>query len=240
MNLSASNKTKEDHSDIIELEGCPHVRYYRELIDENDMIDESGQFLEWINQRRTVRDFSDKPVPKEVIENILLSASTAPSGAHKQPWTFCVVSNQEIKSKIRKAAEQEERESYSGRMGEEWLEALRPIGTDWHKPFLETAPYLIILFKKPYDLDSKDNKKNNYYVTESVGLAGGFLLVAIHKAGLVALTHTPSPMNFLTKILERPVNERPFLLIPVGYPTEKVYVPKLERKTLKDIAKFYD
>lgn len=240
MNLSASSKTKEDHNDIIELEGYTHVRYYKEVLEEKKMVSESGQFLDWIDQRRTVRDFSDKPVPKKVIDNILLAASTAPSGAHKQPWTFCVVSNKEMKSKIREAAEQEERESYSGRMSEEWLEVLRPIGTDWHKPFLETAPYLIILFKKPYDLDSEGNKKNNYYVTESVGLAGGFLLAAIHKAGLVALTHTPSPMNFLTKILERPVNERPFLLIPVGYPAEKVYVPKLERKALEDIAKFYD
>jgi nitroreductase len=240
MNLSASNKTKEDHADIIELEGCPHVRYYKETFDEAKMLQESGEYLEWIDQRRTVRDFSDKPVPKEVIDNILLAASTAPSGAHKQPWTFCVVSNPEIKTKIKEAAEQEELESYKGRMSDEWLEALKPIGTDWHKPFLEIAPYLIIIFKKSYDLDSEGNKKNNYYVNESVGLAGGFLLTAIHQAGLVALTHTPSPMNFLTKILERPVNERPYLLIPVGYPAKKVYVPKLERKPLKDIAKFYE
>jgi len=240
MNLSATNKTKEDHNDIIEIEGCPHVRYYKETYDEKDMIAHSADFLAWIDQRRTVRDFSDKPIPKEVVDNILLAASAAPSGAHKQPWTFCVISNSTIKSKIKEAAEQEELESYNGRMSDEWLEVLKPIGTDWHKPFLEIAPYLIIIFKKPYDLDNEGNKKNNYYVNESVGLAAGFLLTAIHKAGLVALTHTPSPMNFLSKILDRPANERPYLLIPIGYPADKVYVPKLERKPLKDIAIYYD
>ncbi len=240
MDLLASNKTREDHQDIIKIEGYPHVRYYRETYDDAEMIDQSHQYLDWIDQRRTVRDFSERAIPKEVIDNILLAASTAPSGAHKQPWTFCVVSNPKTKSKIRKAAEQEELESYDGRMSEEWLEALKPIGTDWHKPFLETAPYLIIIFKKSYDLDGEGNKKNNYYVNESVGLAAGFLLTAIHQAGLVALTHTPSPMNFLSKILNRPTNERPYLLIPIGYPADKVYVPKLERKPLEDIAEYYD
>lgn len=151
-----------------------------------------------------------------------------------------MVSNPDIKSKIREAAEKEEHESYQNRMNDEWLNALKPIGTDWHKPFLETAPYLIIIFKKPYDLDSDGNKKNNYYVNESVGLAAGFLLTAIHNAGLIALTHTPSPMNFLSKILNRPENERPFLLIPIGYPAEKTYVPKLERKQLEEVAKYYE
>ena len=240
MDLSVSNKTKEDHNDIIEIEDYPHVRYYKETYDESDMIDHSKEFSDWVDQRRTVRDFSDKPIPKEVINNLLIAASTAPSGAHKQPWTFCVVSNSEIKSKIREAAEKEELESYHSRMNEDWLEALKPIGTYWHKPFLEIAPYLIIIFKKSYDLDDQGNKKNNYYVNESVGLAAGFLLTAIHKAGLVALTHTPSPMNFLTKILERPVNEKPYLLIPVGYPAEKMYVPKLKRKSLEDVAVFYE
>lgn len=240
MTLSISNKTSEDHNDIIEVDGCPHVRYYKQTYEESEMTDNSSEFLDWLDQRRTVRDFSDKPIAKEVIDNILLAASTAPSGAHKQPWTFCVVSSPEIKSKIKEAAEQEELESYKGRMSDEWLEALKPIGTDWNKPFLEIAPYLIIIFKKSYDLDEQGNKKNNYYVNESVGLAAGFLLTAIHKAGLVALTHTPSPMNFLTKILNRPVNERPYLLIPVGYPADKMYVPKLKRKALEDIAVFYD
>ncbi|MDH5474694.1 MAG: nitroreductase family protein [Cyclobacteriaceae bacterium] len=230
----------EDHKDTIQLEGHTHVRYYKESYDEADMLERSANFYKWVNDRRTVRDFSDKPISKEIIDNIVLSASTAPSGAHKQPWTFCVVSNPELKSKIRQAAEKEEQESYKNRMSDEWLEVLKPIGTDWRKPFLETAPYLIIIFKKPYDLDENGNKKNNYYVNESVGLAAGFLLTAIHDAGLIALTHTPSPMNFLSKILNRPTNERPFLLIPVGYPSEKMYVPHLKRKSLTEIANYYE
>lgn len=229
----------EDHNDTIQLEGYTHVRYFKEIYEESVMIKRTKEYYKWLNDRRTSRDFSDKSIPKEVIDYIIRSASTAPSGAHKQPWTFCVVGNPEIKSKIREAAEKEEYESYQNRMSDEWLEALKPIGTDWHKPFLEIAPYLIIVFKKSYDLDKNENKKNNYYVNESVGLAAGFLLTAIHNAGLIALTHTPSPMNFLTKILNRPVNERPYLLVPVGYPAEKVYVPKLERKSLDDVAEYY-
>jgi nitroreductase len=193
-----------------------------------------------MNERRTVRDFSDREVPKEVIENILLAASTAPSGAHKQPWTFCVVSNPEIKSMIRIEAEKEELVSYSSRLSVEWINDVRPLQTDWQKPFLEIAPYLIIVFKKAYDITPDGKKKNNYYVNESVGIACGFLLAAIHKAGLVALTHTPSPMNFLSKILDRPENERPYLLIPVGYPTEETFVPKLQRKPLEDISDWYE
>ncbi|MDH5367728.1 MAG: nitroreductase family protein [Cyclobacteriaceae bacterium] len=229
----------EDHKDTIQVEEYTHVRYYKETYQEDEMLERSEKFYEWLNDRRSVRDFSDKPILKEIIDNIILSASTAPSGAHKQPWTFCLVSNPDIKSKIREAAEKEEYESYQNRMNDEWLKALKPIGTDWHKPFLETAPYLIIIFKKPYDFDSEGNKKNNYYVNESVGLAAGFLLTAIHNAGLIALTHTPSPMNFLAKILNRPENERPFLLIPIGYPAERTYVPKLERKQLEEVATYY-
>lgn len=192
-----------------------------------------------MDKRRTVRDFSAKPVPKEVIDNLLLTASTSPSGAHKQPWTFCVVSDPEIKKQIRVEAEKEEYDSYTSRMSEEWLADLRPLQTDWKKEFLEIAPYLIIVFKKAYNLEPDGIKHTNYYVNESVGLACGFLLSAIHHVGLVALTHTPSPMNFLTKVLNRPSNERPFLLIPVGYPADEVYVPKLDRKQLEDIAVFY-
>lgn len=192
-----------------------------------------------MDKRRTVRDFSAKPVPKEVIDNLLLTASTSPSGAHKQPWTFCVVSDPEIKKQIRVEAEKEEYYSYTSRMSEEWLADLRPLQTDWKKEFLEIAPYLIIVFKKAYNLEPDGIKHTNYYVNESVGLACGFLLSAIHHVGLVALTHTPSPMNFLTKVLNRPSNERPFLLIPVGYPADEVYVPKLDRKQLEDIAVFY-
>ncbi|MCB0503998.1 MAG: nitroreductase family protein [Cyclobacteriaceae bacterium] len=222
-----------------EINGFPFVEYVRDTYEPHEMVERSDTYFHWLNSRRTARDFSDKPVPKEVIENILKSASTAPSGAHKQPWTFCVVSNPEIKKQIRIAAEEEEKESYSKRMSEEWLHDLEHLGTDWHKPFLEIAPYLIVVFKKAYNINGED-KTNNYYVNESVGLASGFLLTAIHNAGLVALTHTPSPMGFLSKILNRPENERPFLLIPVGYPAEITFVPKLERKPLNEISEFYE
>lgn len=192
-----------------------------------------------MDQRRTVREFSDKPVPRKVIENIIKTAGTAPSGAHKQPWTFCVVSNPEMKKKIREAAEQEEKISYQNRMNEEWLKDLAPLGTDWQKPFLEIAPYLIIVFKKTYD-QVDGERKQHYYVNESVGLASGFLLNAIHQAGLVSLTHTPSPMNFLCEILNRPKNEKPFLLIPVGYPADEVFVPDIKRKELGEISVFFE
>lgn len=192
-------------------------------------------FYRWLDKRRTVRDFSDRPVPAKVIEHILLSASTAPSGAHKQPWTFCVVTDPALKKQIRAEAEKEEKQSYEERMSEEWLEDLVAIGTDWHKPFLEIAPALIVVFKRSYEIMPGGKKRQNYYVSESVGIACGFLLAAIHDAGLVALTHTPSPMNFLAKILGRPQNEKPFLLIPIGYPAPVVKVPDLKRKTLDKI-----
>lgn len=222
------------------INGFPFVHYTKQTFEQEEMIERSKQFLDWYDSRRTVRDFSNKPVPKEVIENIILSASTAPSGAHKQPWSFCAIgNNSELRNKIRAAAEQEEYDSYNGRMPEEWLKDLLPLQTDWHKEFLEIAPWLIVVFKHSYGLDEKGQKTTNYYVQESVGLACGFLLSAIHNAGLVALTHTPSPMNFLAKILNRPENEKPFLLIPVGYPADECYVPKLERKNLEQIATFY-
>ncbi len=221
------------------IDGYPFTRYERETFTADEMLLRTKEYYAWMDTRRTVRDFSDKAVPKDVIENLLMTASTAPSGAHKQPWTFCAVSDPAIKKQIRVAAEKEEYESYTSRMSEEWLADLRPLQTDWKKEFLEIAPYLIIVFKKAYDLDGDGVKHTNYYVSESVGLACGFLLSAIHQAGLVALTHTPSPMNFLSTVLDRPSNERPFLLIPVGYPADEVYVPQLERKSLKDIAVFY-
>ncbi len=217
----------------------PFIPYTRPTVSPEEMIVQSQTYYEWMDKRRTVRHFSDQKVPKEVIENIILTASTAPSGAHKQPWTFCVIGNPELKSQIRKAAEKEEYTNYHGRMSDEWLEDLRPFATDWNKPFLETAPWLIVLFRKIYDIDKEGGKKNNYYVQESVGIAAGFLLAAIHNAGLIALTHTPSPLNFLHKILERPNNEKPFLLIPVGYPTQDAQVPDLKRKSLDEIAVFY-
>jgi len=221
------------------IDGYPFIAYTREFYPAEEMIRRSTDFYQWLDKRRTVRDFSDKPIPLEVIENIIRSASTAPSGAHKQPWSFCVISDPELKKEIRKAAEKEERESYESRMSEEWLDDIKALQTDWQKPFIEVAPYLIVVFKKAYDLNTSGSKRNNYYVTESVGLACGFLLAAIHHAGLVALTHTPSPMNFLTTILKRPENERPFLLIPVGYPHPETYVPKLERKSLAEVMTLY-
>lgn len=218
----------------------PFVQHSKEGFDEETMLEQSNMFYHLMNERRSCRDFSDKPIPKEVIESIILTASTAPSGAHKQPWTFCVVSNPAIKAQIRAEAEKEEYESYNSRMPEEWKKDLLPMQTDWKKPFLEIAPYLIIVFKKSYDLDNEGNKTNVYYANESCGLACGFLLAAIHNAGLVALTHTPSPMNFLSKVLDRPANEKPFLLIPVGYAAEECWVPDIERRGLETVAKFFE
>ncbi|MGK2863539.1 MAG: nitroreductase family protein [Chitinophagaceae bacterium] len=221
------------------IDGYPFVSYTRETYELPEIIKKSSQFYEWMDKRRTVRDFADKQVTKDVIENIILAASTAPSGAHKQPWTFCLVSDPHIKKQIKAEAEKEEFESYSGRMPEEWLKDLRPLQTDWHKEFLVKAPWLIIIFKRSYELERTGNKHQNYYVTESCGIACGFLLAAIHHAGLVALTHTPSPMNFLTRVLNRPENEKPFLVIPIGYPAAECWVPDLKRKKLEEIASWY-
>jgi len=191
-----------------------------------------------MNQRRSIRDFAPTPIPDSIIEHILMTASTAPSGANKQPWIFCAVSNPTIKSQIREAAEKEEHENYNSRMNEEWLKDLAVLGTDENKQFLETAPWLIAVFKKPYD-QIDEHKRKNYYVTESVGIACGFLLTAIYQSGLVALTHTPSPMNFLKKILKRPENETPFLLIPVGFPAAEVLVPNVKRKGPEEVIEWY-
>ena len=189
------------------------------------MLKKSQAFYDDIKRRRTVRDFSDKPVPREVIENCIKAAGTSPSGANLQPWHFVVVSNPEIKKKIRIGAEEEEKEFYTNRAPKEWLEVLEPLGTDEHKPFLETAPYLIAIFYKSYDLLPDGRQVKQYYAIESTGIATGILITAIHKAGLVSLTHTPSPMNFLNEILNRPKNERPFLLLVVGYPATDAKVP---------------
>lgn len=227
------------------IDGYPFVSYSKETYETSEIRKKSRQFYEWMNKRRTVRDFSDKPVAREVIEDIILTASTAPSGAHKQPWTFCVISDPVIKKQIRIEAEKEEFESYNGRMPAEWLKDLRPLQTDWHKEFLETAPWLIIVFKRSYELITRSDGyrqtgyKQNYYVTESCGIACGFLLAAIHHAGLAALTHTPSPMNFLSKVLNRPENEKPFLLLPVGYPAAECWVPDIKRKPIQNISSWY-
>jgi len=221
------------------IDGFEHIRYTPAALAPDESLKQSFGFYRQMNLRRTVRHFSDRPVEKEVIENIIKTASTAPSGAHKQPWVFCAISNPATKKEIRIAAEKEEYESYKGRMSDRWLNDLKPIGTDWNKPFLETAPWIIVVFKKIYDTDADGEKVNNYYVNESVGIACGMFITAVHMAGLVTLTHTPSPMNFLGKILGRPDNERPFLLLPVGYAAETVYVPNLQRKPLEEVAFFY-
>jgi nitroreductase len=221
------------------INGFPFVKYSRDEYNNAEMMERAASFSAWMDSRRTCRDFSEKPVDKTVIENIITAASTAPSGAHKQPWTFCVVSNAEIKKQIRIEAEKEEFESYDSRMPDAWKKDLLPLQTDWKKEFLQIAPYLIIVFKKSYDLDTGGKKTNTYYANESCGLACGFLLAAIHNAGLVALTHTPSPMNFLSKILNRPENEKPFLLIPVGYVADECWVPDIHRKELKEVSCWY-
>lgn len=227
------------HKNHILINGFKHVLYESENMSQEESIKRSQQYYNWLDTRRSVRDYSDKNIPKEVIENIIKTASTAPSGAHKQPWTFCAISNKELKHEIRLAAEEEERISYGGRMSERWLKDLAPLGTNDHKPFIDIAPWIIVVFKRAYEYEEEE-KHNNYYVNESVGIACGMLISAIHNAGLVTLTHTPSPMRFLTKILNRPDNERPFLLLPIGYPKFPAYVPDIHRKPLNEIALFYE
>lgn len=216
----------------------PFIPYAPATFSETEMQERSKSFHDWLETRRSVRFFSDRPVPRAVMLDLIQSASTAPSGAHKQPWTFALIGDPEMKRKIRQAAEEEEFENYNGRLTPEWKEDLAPLGTDWQKEFLEIAPWLVVIFKKAYDLDG-ETKRKHYYVTESVGIAAGFFLVAAHNAGLVTLTHTPSPMDFLSQLLGRPANERPFLLIPVGYPAEDCVVPDLKRKGLEDIMVEY-
>ena len=214
------------------------VPYKRKSYTQEELLERTKTHLAFMDTRRTVRQFSSQEIPRQVIEDIIMTASTAPSGAHKQPWTFCAVCDQGIKSQIRKAAEEEEYTNYHGRMSDAWLKDLEPFATDWHKPFLETVPWIIVVFRKSYE-EADGERKTNYYVQESVGLATGFLLQAIHHAGLVALTHTPSPMNFLSEVLQRPKNEKPFLLIPVGYPAEDAQVPDLERKPAEEVIVWY-
>jgi len=202
---------------------------------EEEMVQRSKHFLEMIKSRRTVRDFSEKNIPVGVIENAVRTAASAPSGANKEPWHFVIVKDPAVKKKIRVAAEKEEKEFYEHRAPDSWLEDLNQFKTDWHKPFLEVAPALVVVFRQSYrDLGS--TRRKNYYVNESVGIASGFLLAALHNAGLVTLTHTPSPMGFLEKILKRPKNEKAFLLIPVGYPAENAKVPDLIKKPYNEIA----
>lgn len=207
------------------------------LYSAEEQLKRARAYYEMCNCRRTVREFSDRPVPRELVETLIRTAGTAPSGANKQPWKFVIVDDPDLKHKIRLAAEKEERENYEHRMPQEWLDDLATLGTDWHKEFLEVAPYLIVVFKERYRVENGLQKKN-YYADESVGIACGFLLAAIHNAGLASLTHTPSPMNFLREILNRAANEVPYLLIPVGYPKEGTSVPDIQRKPFKQIASF--
>ena len=194
-------------------------------------------FLQSMSNRRSVREFSSEPVPRDLIELAITTASTAPSGAHRQPWRFVAVSDVATKRKIRIAAEEEERESYEGgRMPEEWLDALAPIGTDWHKPYLETVPWLVVVFEQTHGVDANGNTFKNYYVKESVGIACGLFITSLHQMGLATLTHTPSPMAFLSQILQRPANEKPYVLLPVGYPTATCRVPDLRRKVLDEVV----
>lgn len=229
-----------ESSSSIKINGYKHVAFNSGKITNKESLSKSNLFYKWLDKRRSVRDFSDQPVSKKVIENLIKSASTAPSGAHKQPWTFCAISNDDLKTKIRAAAEIEEKENYENRMSERWKKDLAPLATDMHKPFIEEAPWIIIAFKKVYEFGENNEKHNNYYVNESIGIACGMLISAIHNAGLVTLTHTPSPMNFLAKILNRPANERAFLLLPIGYPKEQTYVPDLTRKSLDEMAIFFE
>jgi len=212
---------------------------YREYPVE-EMRDRIAEFYADIDRRRTVRDFSDRPVPRDIIETALQAANTAPSGANLQPWHFAVVSGVETKKKIREAAEAEEQEFYEHRASEEWLEALAPLGTDEHKPFLETAPYLIAVFLQKYGELPDGRKVKHYYPAESTGLATGMLITALHRAGLATLTHTPSPMKFLNEILGRPKSERPFLLLVVGYPADDARVPDIKRKELADFTSWIE
>jgi nitroreductase len=205
----------------------------------DEMVAASRAFYQDMKRRRTVRQFADRPAPLEVIENCLLAAGTSPSGANLQPWHFAVVSDPEVKRRIREAAEEEERTFYNERASEEWLDKLEPFGTDEVKPFLVDAPYLIVIFLKKFTYDEGGNKFKNYYTSESVGIATGVLITALHLSGLATLTHTPSPMKFLNAILDRPDDERPYLILVTGYPSDEARVPQISKRALDQIATFY-
>ncbi len=213
----------------------PHIPYSIPRLTAMEQTQRAEALYTHLSSRRSCRFFSPDPVPRSVIEQAIRTAGTAPSGANKQPWRFVVVQDTSIKAQIQEAAEAEERKSYEGRMPQSWLDDLAPLGTDWHKPFLTVAPYLIVVFKIDYIYDAEGQVRKHYYVNDSVGIAVGMLLTALHTAGLAALTHTPSPMNFLQKILKRPANEKPFVLIPVGYPADDATVPDIHRKPLPEI-----
>ena len=216
-------------------EPYPFVPLDYERPSAEEQLAASRRFLAGMSARRSVRQFSTEPVPFELVANAVAVAGTAPSGAHQQPWTFAVVSDPELKAHLRAAAEGEERRNYAGRMPQEWIDALAPLGTDEHKPHLTDAPYVIVVFEQVYGLGADGSKRKHYYARESVGIAVGFLLAALQESGLVALTHTPSPMGFIRTLLGRPANERPFCVIPVGYPSADCAVPDLRRKPLEEV-----
>jgi iodotyrosine deiodinase len=213
------------------------IPYRPERLPEDEMLRRARDFYAELDRRRSVRFFSPDPVPRELIELAIRAASTAPSGAHRQPWKFVVVGDPALKREIRIAAEAEEHESYvGGRMPPDWLEALAPLGTDWRKPFLETVPWIVVVFEELYGLEADGRKRKNYYPKESVGIACGLFIAALHRMGLATLTHTPSPMAFLSRILDRPANEKPFILFPVGYPAPDAEVPDIRRKALAEVS----
>jgi iodotyrosine deiodinase len=214
----------------------PHVPLGFEPLDEEEMAARAEAFYREMDRRRSTRHFSDRAVPRRLVELAIRTASTAPSGAHKQPWTFVAVSDPGVKRRIREAAEKEERAFYQERGAEEWLEALEPIGTDWEKPFLETAPWLVVLFAQRWGVRLDGTRRKHYYVQESCGIAAGLFIAALHQAGLATLTHTPSPMGFLSEVLERPPNEAASILFPVGFPAADATVPDLHRKPLDEVA----
>lgn len=213
----------------------PFIPFVLQSFSEDKMIERSLKMYNLAKSRRSVRDFSNKPFPREIVENIVRTAGTAPSGANKQPWTFVIVGDSDLKHKIRVAAESEEKEFYNNKISDEWRQDLAPLGTSWKKEFLEIAPYLIVVFQQKYRLDEHNIKRKNYYVSKSVGIAVGMLIMAIHHAGLATVTHTPISMNFLRDLLERPKNEKAYVIMPVGYPAEDASVPDIKRKAISEI-----
>lgn len=214
----------------------PFIPYRPARLGVVEMERRAAEFFAEMDTRRSVRMFADTAVPRSIVDLAIRTASTAPSGAHRQPWTFVVIGDPEIKAKIRAAAESEERQNYEGgRLPPDWREALAPLGTDWQKPYLETAPWIVVLFEQRYGISPEGTRTKNFYVKESVGMAAGLFVAALHHAGLATLSHTPSPMAFLTRVLDRPENERPFALFPVGYPADDCTVPALTRKPLSEV-----
>jgi nitroreductase len=212
------------------------IEYHPLALGESEQKRRGQSFFDLMSQRRSVRHFSDRPVPRKLVELASATASTSPSGAHRQPWRFVAISDPEIKNRIRVAAETEERESYEGRMPQDWLKSLAPIGTSWQKPYLEMVPWIIVVFEETYGINPDGSHRKNYYVKESVGMACGLLIAALQNMGLASLTHTPSPMAFLSEILSRPANEKPYVLIPVGYAADDCTVPDLKRKPLEVVS----